>query len=129
MNPTCQPNLSPMWCNTAISTAAMNTYDNQGWYTWAPRHRMWFWYDTPMVIDAIEGNLCYRLNGNIWLCPMPQEPVEPSANIVVIQPELPPGPMGMNSHIRPSISVTSVKMDNNPEHVAVMFGQVISTLK
>lgn len=38
-------------------------------------------------------------------------------------------PLTGHANVRPSITLTSVKMENNPEHVAVMFGQVLNNLK
>ena len=118
------PNTSPMWCNVnaAITTSAVNNYDGYYWYTWYPHHKNWIiWYDTPLAEEILDGNLCYRVNGNIWICPVP--PTE--GNITPIPTPMPES-MG---NVKPMISVTSIKMENHPEHVSVMFGQVLNNLK
>jgi hypothetical protein len=78
------------------------------------------WFDTPLTEDVVgTSNVCYRLQGNVWFCPY--TPVE----------ELPPEvvPLPTNAHIKPTITITSARMENHAEHVSVMFGQVISNLK
>jgi hypothetical protein len=116
------PNVSPAWCNVnvAVSTTAMNNYDGEYWYWWRPADNFIFWYDTPFAEELIDGNLCYRVNGNIWICP-----ISPEGNLT---PE--PRPMPVTSgNVKPMLTVTSVRMENHAEHVAVMFGQVLNNLK
>jgi hypothetical protein len=116
------PTTSPMWCNTAPMSASSINYDGEYWYSWNPNHKNWIiWYDTPLVEEMLGGNVCYRVNGNIWICPV--VPIEES-NIVQE-----PTPLPTNAHVKPSITVTTARMENHAEHVSVLFGQVISNLK
>ena len=113
------PNTSPMWCNTTVSTATMNNYDGYSWYYWSPKHNFIFWYDRPFTEEILDGNVCYKFDGNIWICPkLPDNDY--------VSPIPTPMPAG---NVRPMISVTSVKMENHPEHVSVMFGQILNNLK
>jgi len=113
------PNSSPHWGNVfGIRREPM--YDGYRFWYWGPRRDYTIWFDTPMTTDELStGNVCYRLQGNVWFCP--NTPIE----------ELPPvaEPLTGHANVRPSITLTSVKMENNPEHVAVMFGQVLNNLK
>lgn len=115
------PNTSPLWCNTTPACGNVTPmYDGYQFWYWHPRHNYSVWFDTPIVTEQLEsGNVCYRLNGNVWFCPSTPET------------ELPPEvtPLPSNSHIKPTITVTTAKMENHAEHVSVMFGQVISNLK
>lgn len=117
------PNTSPMWCNANVMALSMTTpmYDGYQFYYWYPRHNYMIWFDTPMTTEELDtSNVCYRLQGNVWFCPT--VPVE----------DLPPEPTPLPSttgNIKPSMTLTSVKMENHPEHIAVMFGQVLSNLK
>ena len=118
------PSSSPMWCNANVmsSTVATPTYDGYKFWYWYPRHNFTVWFDTPMTTEELgTGNVCYRLNGNVWFCPT--VPVEE------IPPEVTPLPPLGYSNVKPMISVTSVKMENHPEHISVMFGQVLNNLK
>jgi hypothetical protein len=113
------PHMSPLWCNTAPETGTITPlYDGHYFYYWAPRHNYTVWFDTPVMQEELtSGNICYRLQGNVWFCPtVPELPAE-----VV--------PLPSNAHIKPSITVTTAKMENHAEHVSVLFGQVISNLK
>ena len=115
------PNASPMWCNSNVmSTSLEPIYDGYQFYYWMPGRNYTIWFDTPITAEQLEsGNVCYRLNGNVWFCPT--TPVE----------ELPPviTPLPTNAHVKPTITVTTARMENHAEHVSVMFGQVISNLK
>lgn len=115
------PNTSPLWCNTTSTCGNVTPmYDGHKFWYWYPRRDYTVWFDTPIMQEEITGsNTCYRLQGNVWFCP--STPVS----------ELPPEviPLPANSHIKPSITVTTAKMENHPEHVSVLFGQVISNLK
>ena len=113
------PNSSPMWSNTSVTSSAVNNYDGLYWYHWCPRDRWFMWYDSPMVEDQLDGNLCYRVTGNVWICQVPnQEPLVP--NIV-------PYPESVSS--TSALEFNKVKLSSTPDHVAVMFGQIISNLK
>ena len=117
------PNTSPMWCNanSAVSSINVENYDGNYWYWWRPRYNYVLWYDTPFNTTTLDGNICYRIEGNIWICPISPE----EGNLT---PE--PRPMPVTSgNVKPMLSVTSVRMENHPEHVAVMFGQVLNNLK
>jgi hypothetical protein len=115
------PNASPLWCNTTPGTASVHPlYDGAYFYYWAPRRDYTVWFDTPIMQEELAGgNVCYRLQGNVWFCPSTPES------------ELPPEvvPLPTNAHIKPTITITSARMENHAEHVSVMFGQVISNLK
>lgn len=113
-----------MWCNANVSSASVTPiYDDYEFWYWAPRRNYTIWFDSPMLSEELAGgNVCYRLQGNVWFCPtVPETELPPE-----VMP-LPAAPMGGN--IRPMISVTSVKMENHPEHISVMFGQVLNNLK
>lgn len=116
------PTTSPMWCgNTMPVSNAINSYDGDYWYYWNPIYNYVLWYDHPFEEIMLNGNVCYRLQGNIWICPIETE----QANAEPI-----PMPVPVTSgNIKPMISVTSVKMENHPEHISVMFGQVLNNLK
>jgi hypothetical protein len=98
---------------------SMPEYDGYNFWYWYPRRNYMIWFDTPITTEELEGsNVCYRLQGNVWFCP--STPAE----------ELPPEPIPLpTGNIKPSMTLTSVKMENHPEHIAVMFGQVLSSLK
>jgi hypothetical protein len=119
------PNASPHWCNANIMVSSMTTpaYDGYNFWYWYPRHNYMIWFDTPLSEDVLgNSNVCYRLQGNVWFCPIVPEEQLP--------PEPVPLPMGnITSNLRPSITITTAKMENHAEHVSVMFGQVISNLK
>ena len=119
------PNTSPMWCNvnTAPMSSSINSYDGMYWYHWCPHDRWYIWYDTPMVEGVIDGNVCYRLTGNVWICSIPSE--------IPMTPNVVPYPESLSStgNVKPSITITTAKMENHAEHVSVMFGQIISNLK
>jgi hypothetical protein len=95
-------------------------YDGHHFWFWYPGRDYTVWFDTPITAEQLEsGNVCYRLNGNVWFCPT--QPAD------TLPPEVTPLPT--NAHIKPMISVTSVKMENHPDHISVMFGQVLNNLK
>lgn len=114
------PNTSPMWgnANVMVGSTATPMYDGYYFWYWYPGRDYCVWFDTPISIENLDNsNVCYRLQGNVWFCPT--TPVE----------ELPPAVVPLPGNVKPVISVTSVKMENSPEHVAVMFGQVLNNLK
>jgi hypothetical protein len=115
------PNTSPMWCNTTpISSNVTPMYDGYRFWYWYPGRDYTVWFDTPIMREELSGsNVCYRLEGNVWFCPS------------VPETSLPPDvvPLPSNAHIKPTITVTTARMENHAEHVSVMFGQVISNLK
>jgi hypothetical protein len=117
-----------MWCNASVTSKSLAepTYDGYEFYYWYPENSFTIWFDSPIIEEELEnGDICFRIQGNIWLCPRsPQEqmPEAPAAEI--------PSPYAVTAgNIKPMISVTSVKMENHPEHIAVMFGQVLNNLK
>lgn len=120
-----QPNTSPMWCNANVSSTstAGPMYDGYNFWYWYPRRNFMIWFDTPMAEDTLgTGNVCYKLNGNVWFCP--------TTSIDDLPPEPTPLPTGnIVSNIKPSITVTTAKMENHAEHVSVLFSQVIANLK
>lgn len=116
------PTSSPMWCNANVSISSITEplYDGHSLYLWRPGTHFMIWFDTPITEDQMQGNsMCYRLQGNVWFCPEPTEELPP----VII-------PLSTSAgNIKPSMTLTSVKMENHPEHIAVMFGQVLNNLK
>ena len=95
-------------------------YDGYRFWYWYPGRDYTVWFDTPIMREELSGsNVCYRLEGNVWFCPS------------VPETSLPPDvvPLPSNAHIKPTITVTTARMENHAEHVSVMFGQVISNLK
>lgn len=117
------PNTSPMWSNTCTMSSSMTspTYDGYKFWYWNPSNIYKIWFDTPIDEEDLgDGNVCYRLQGNVWLCANVTEEQLPP----VIVPM--PNPM---ANLKPMISVTSVKMENHPDHVSVMFGQIMNNLK
>jgi hypothetical protein len=111
-----------MWCNANVMSSSITTpmYDGLKYWYWWPGRNYMVWFENPISLEELSGsNVCYQLNGNVWFCP------------VVPTEELPPEvmPLPTNAHIKPSITVTTAKMENHAEHVSVLFGQVISNLK
>lgn len=111
------PNTSPMWCNVTPMSASINNYDGEFWYSWSPENWI-IWYDTPFVEEVLDGNLCYKINGNIWICPI----AKTNGNINQEQISI------TTANVKPSLTLTSVKMENHPEHVAVVFAQICNSL-
>ena len=117
------PNASPLWCNVSVTSTKLPMFDGYHWYYWCSPDRWSVWFDDPMSEFVIEGNVCYRISGNVWICP-----VEPPVDTLMPVPNPEPVPMP-TGNVRPMLSVTSVRMENHPEHISVMFGQVIANLK
>lgn len=114
----CYPNVSPLWGNVKPGIYREPIYDEIGFWHWAPVPDITIWFDTPMTTEELgSSNVCYRLQGNVWFCP------------TVAAEQLPPVVVPLpTGNVKPMLSVTLVKMENHPEHVAVMFGQVLSNL-
>lgn len=113
------PNASPAWCGNSMAVSnAINNYDGHMWYsTWLPYSvNFVIWHTQPLIEEMLAGNVCMRSQGNVWICATPA-----SGGPIA-------GP-AVESNVKPMLSVTSVKMENHPEHISVMFGQVISNLK
>lgn len=139
------PSTSLMWCNTnsLMSATSINNSDGNGWYWWQIKMPHMIWYDAPIEEEIIDGATCYKISGNIWICEVAVEESEypelPEDEIMSLNKAVPdqatPELTGFhnktraNTLINPSITVTSVKMENHPEHVSVMFGQVLNNLK
>jgi len=118
------PNTSPMWSNTCTMSSSMTspTYDGYKFWYWNPSNIYKIWFDSPMSEEMLStGNVCYRLQGNVWFCPSVPEKELP--------PEVTPLPPAAAGNVRPMITVTSVKMENHPEHISVMFSQALNNLK
>lgn len=117
------PNTSPMWCNASsvVNNVNVDNYDGTYWYWWRPAHNCIIWYNMPFETTTLDKDICYKIEGNIWVCPIPPE----QGNLI---PEPSPMPI-VSANIKPSMTFTSVKMENHPEHISVMFGQVLSNLK
>jgi len=119
------PSFSPMWCNTTITQTSISQpmYDGHRFWYWYPGRHYTVWFDSPMSEDSlVNGNVCYRLQGNVYFCPTVPETQLP--------PEVIPLPTsGHASNIKPMITLTSVRMENHPEHISVMFSQALNNLK
>ena len=127
-------NISPMsswvWGNARVKSMSTEpSYDGDLFWHWYPNTRFILWFDSPMTEEELaSGDICYRFQGNVWLCPNVPEETMP------VEPEPMPEPVGnvlpmFHGNVRPNLTLTSVKMENHPEHIAVMFGQVLSSLK
>jgi len=119
-----EPINSPLWCNTSPTLGNVSpTYDGYHFYYWYPRRNYTVWFDTPIMEATLaDGNVCYQLKGNVWFCPT--IPVEE------LPPEVSPLPtVSTTGNVRPTITLTSVKMENHPEHITVMFSQALNNLK
>lgn len=116
------PTTSPLWCNVTPTCGNITPmYDGYHFWFWNPGRNYSIWFDTPLTeLQLSDGNVCYRLQGNVWFCPTVPEAELPPEVIPM------PSPVG---NVKPMISVTSVKMENHPEHVSVMFGQILNNLK
>lgn len=69
------PNASPLWSNCSLITSSLNpVHDGHLFWSWYPRHNYMIWFDTPLTEDVLStGNICYRLQGNVWFCPKTPE--------------------------------------------------------
>jgi hypothetical protein len=98
-----RPRMAPGINN--ISTA-------DGWYIFRPSRPVVIYHDAPL--NAMEDyDNCYVTLGNVKIC------LGALDNFMVPR----------QSNVSPCLTLTSVKMENHPEHIAVMFGQAISNLK
>jgi len=121
------PLSSSAWGNTKIKTmTSLPDFDGDRFWYWYPDTNFILWFESPLIHEEIEnGTWCYRIQGNVWMCPETPYERPVTGNIMPV-----PSPMPVSSgNIRPSMTLTSVRMENHPEHIAVMFGQVISNLK
>ena len=122
------PLLSSAWGNTNIKMTSTPNFDGDRFWYWYPDTNFILWFESPLIHEEIENGIpCYRTSGNVWFCPeSPYErPIQGNTMPVPPIPSLPE----ISGNIRPSITVTTAKMENHAEHVSVLFGQVISNLK
>ena len=130
----CWPNASAKWGSNVSSLASsdlVSPAQNDDWNYYCPKSHWALWYDTPAETHVIDGLTVYRLRGNVWLVPIYEQPYPeykiwpPPSEGNIIHPISTQN----TGNVKPMLSVTSVKMENHPEHISVMFGQVISNLK
>lgn len=118
-----QCNSYPTFSNHVPTTDTINSMSEHGCYYYNPQRYVVIYHDLPME-TMVDNQGCFKVTGNIIIC-MANEQIEiPYVNYGNLVPASPP-----YANVKPMISVTSVKMENHPEHISVMFSQALNNLK